>query len=144
MMANLELEGRLVRKLQPQSGRSARGEWSKQEFVVEYQDGNFPTEVVLNVWGADKVAELQSLREGEMLRISFRPSSREFNGKWYTDLRAWRIQRMDQQQPAREEAPRYAEQPGAGVPAGFAPQSAPAPTIDDMPGEDVSDDDLPF
>ncbi len=143
-MANLELDGKLVRKLQPQSGRSARGDWSKQEFVVEYQDGNFPTSVVLNVWGADKVAELQTLREGEMLRISFRPSSREFNGRWYTDLRAWRIQRLDAQQAAPAPAQQAPAYPADSVPAGFAPQAAPAPTLEDMPAESDDSDDLPF
>ena len=140
-MPNLELEGRLVQKLAPTTGRSARGDWSKQEFVVEYQDGNFPTTVVMNVWGADKVAELARFQQGDMLRISFRPSSREFNGRWYTDLRAWRIQSAAEaasepdlpiQAPARPAAP--APQP---------PQyDIPAPTLDDMPGD--KEDDLPF
>ena len=39
----MEIEGRLEIKLAVQSGRSAKGDWAKQEFVIEYQEGNFPT-----------------------------------------------------------------------------------------------------
>ena len=45
----LEIEGKIIRKLAVQSGKSARGDWSKQEFVIEYQDGNYPTQACLNV-----------------------------------------------------------------------------------------------
>ena len=151
-MATLEIEGRLLRKLPVQNGRSARGDWSKQEFVVEYQDGNFPSNVVFNVWGADKVKDLERFREGDPVRVSFAPSSREYNGRWYTDLRAWRIAPAGE--GGHEEAPRPAAPRGAqSVPAGFAPStpagfapSAPAPTAEDMPAGDSSDfgDDLPF
>ncbi len=58
----MELEGTLITKLAVQSGKSARGDWAKQEFVIEYQDGNFPNKVCFNVWGADKVKELGSFR----------------------------------------------------------------------------------
>ena len=44
--------------LDVQNGVSARGPWSKQEFVIEYQEGNFPTQICLNVWGEDKVKDL--------------------------------------------------------------------------------------
>ena len=113
-MANLEIEGRLVRKLAVQSGRSARGDWSKQEFVVEFQDGNFPSNVVFNVWGADKVRDLERYQVGDEIRVSFAPSSREFNGRWYTDLRAWRIAPAGQAaQPQAHEGDRV-QRDGAG------------------------------
>lgn len=151
-MANLEIEGRLLRKLPVQNGRSARGDWSKQEFIVEFQDGNFPSNVVFNVWGADKVRDLERYNEGDLIKVSFAPSSREFNGRWYTDLRAWRIAPAGQD-TAPQQAPRTAV-PAQNVPAGFAPRSyaaptgneAPAPTIDDLPADLGSEfgEDLPF
>lgn len=141
-MAALEIEGKIVRKLQVQSGSSARGEWAKQEFLVEYQDGNFPTTVVFNVWGTDKVQDLQRFQVGDEVKVSFRPSSREYNGKFYTDLRAWRISSVDNRQ-----APPAAPAPSADdLPAGFAPssgfQNVPPPTAEDIPFDDK--DDLPF
>ena len=54
----LEIEGRIARKLNVQTGTSSRGAWSKQEFVIEYQEGNLPTQLCMNVWGEDKVKEL--------------------------------------------------------------------------------------
>lgn len=139
-MANLEIEGRIVRLLPVQRGTSQRGEWSKQEFIVEYQDGNFPTSVVFNVWGADKVQDLQNYQVGDTVKVSFRPSSREYSGRYYTDLRAWRIERAGAAPAQPAPAPSRDD-----MPAGFAPsyQQTPPPSLGDMPAAD-SGDDLPF
>ena len=152
----MEIEGRLEMKLAVQSGTSAKGNWAKQEFVIEYQEGNFPTKACFSVWGAEKVKDLEKYNVGDQIKVAFNISSREFNGKWYTDLRAWRISPAGQAYAGQAGAPGYGSTPpqnqGYGnygnkggyndVPAGFAPsygQQAPAPSIDDMPG-----DDLPF
>jgi Protein of unknown function (DUF3127). len=89
----LEITGSLIKKLSVQSGNSARGEWQKQEFIVETHE-NFPRKVCFNVWGADKVSDLASYREGENIKVSFNVESREFKERWYTELRAWRIERI--------------------------------------------------
>lgn len=152
----MEIEGTLIQKLAVQSGKSARGDWAKQEFVIEYQDGNFPTKACFSVWGADKVKDLEQFQIGDKIRLSFNVSSREYNGKWYTDLRAWRIGQAAapaaQNGYGQAPAPGYGAQPSyqapqapssQDLPAGFAPSApqptAPAPSLDDMPG-----DDLPF
>lgn len=127
----MELEGTLLQKLAVQNGKSAKGEWSKQEFVIEYQDGNYPTKVCLNVWGADKVKELEKFKPGDKIRVSFSLSSREYNGRWYSDIRAWRIAPSGAQSGAQS-APQSAN---ADMPAP-EPQ-APAP-LDSM------SNDLPF
>ena len=88
----LELEGRIARKFNVQTGTSARGAWSKQEFILEYQEGNFPTQVCLNVWGDEKVRELDKYQVGDKVKVALNLSSREYNGRWYTDVRAWRIE----------------------------------------------------
>ena len=123
-MANLEIEGRLVRKLDVQSGRSARGDWSKQEFIVEYQEGSFPSSVCFNVWGADKVRDLERFQTGDEIRVSFNPSSREYNGRWYTDIRAWRLQNVQPEAPAAAapmpDLPPFGEEPSYSAPASNA------------------------
>ena len=125
----LELEGRIARKLPVQQGTSARGAWAKQEFIFEYQEGNFPAQICMNVWGEEKVRDLDKYQVGDKVKISFNLSSREYNGRWYTDVRAWRIEPAGaSQQPAHHE-------PAAPV--------APMPTADDM-STPLSDDDLPF
>lgn len=153
----LEIEGRIARKLTVQTGTSARGSWSKQEFVVEFQEGNFPTQVCMNVWGDDKVKELDKFQVGDKVKVSFNLSSREYNGRWYTDVRAWRIE------PAGAVQNDYAASAGSyGAPTGsFSAQSnpyaasagaystpsevqsAPMPSADDL-SSPLSDDDLPF
>ncbi len=141
-MPNFEIEGTLQRKLPAQSGRSARGDWAKQEFVLEYPDGNFNSEVCITAWGQDKVSELDRFNEGDRLKVSFNIRAREYNGRWYNDLRAWRISSAQPQGQAAQ-APAYAAPaPSYNDPA----PAAPAPSYEDMPAEDASQsvDDLPF
>ena len=132
----LELEGTIRQKMGVQSGTSARGPWAKQEFVIDFPDGNFTSQACFTAWGQDKVQELDKYQVGDRVKVSFNLKSREFNGRWYNDLQIWRIAPAGETQPA---APAYA-QPAAPAPAG---NQAPAPTLDDMPGEDAQDD-LPF
>ncbi len=132
----LELEGTIRQKMGVQSGTSARGPWAKQEFVVDFPDGNFTSQACFTAWGQDKVQELDKYQVGDRVKVSFNLKSREFNGRWYNDLQIWRIAPAGETQPA---APAYA-QPAAPAPAG---NQAPAPTLDDMPA-DTSDDDMPF
>jgi hypothetical protein len=132
----LELEGTIRQKMGVQSGTSARGPWAKQEFVVDFPDGNFTSQACFTAWGQDKVQELDKYQVGDRVKVSFNLKSREFNGRWYNDLQIWRIAPAGETQPA---APAYA-QPAAQAPAG---NQAPAPTLDDMPA-DTSDDDMPF
>ena len=135
----MELEGRIARKLNVQTGTSARGAWSKQEFVLEYQEGNFPTQVCMNVWGEDKVRELDKYQVGDKVKISFNLSSREYNGRWYTDVRAWRIEPS-----GAASAPGQSQSyPSGAYDAPSSVQSAPMPTADDL-SSPLSDDDLPF
>ena len=82
----MELEGRIARKMNVQTGTSARGAWAKQEFIFEYQEGNFPSQVCMNVWGEDKVKELERHQVGDRVKVAFNLSSREYNGRWYTDV----------------------------------------------------------
>ncbi len=88
----LDLKCRLVEKLQEERGSSARGPWCKQNFIVETIE-SYPRKICMNVWGDDKVSELRAYNAGEILNVSINIESREFNGRWYTDVRAWRIQR---------------------------------------------------
>ena len=125
----MELEGRIARKLNVQTGTSARGAWAKQEFIFEYQEGNFPSQVCMNVWGDDKVKELDKYQVGDKVKVSFNLSSREYNGRWYTDVRAWRIEPANAPQTQPQMPP---------VP----PMGAPMPSADDL--NTPLEDDLPF
>lgn len=136
----LEIEGTLKQKLASQSGTSARGNWAKQDFVLEYQDGNFPSDICFTAWGEDKVADLNNYQVGDKMKVAFNIKAREYNGRWYNDLRVWRFMAPGQAPaPAAPAAPQYQAPAPAAAPV--AAPVAPAPTLDDMPGET---DDMPF
>ena len=139
----MELEGRIVRKLSVQSGNSARGSWSKQEFIFEYQEGNYPTKVVMHVWGDDKVRELDKYQVNDKVKVSFNLSSREYNGRWYTDVRAWRIEPAGATGSHSAPAQGYDYAASAGSYAAPMGTGAPLPSADDM-SSPFSDEDLPF
>jgi len=153
-MAALEIEGRIKLKLGRQSGQSARGGWTKQEFVLTYMDGNYPADICITAFGDDKVAELDKFQVNDQVKVSFNLRGREFNGRWYNDIRLWRIVPAggagEQAAPRAYDVPsqKVTQAPAAsyGSPYKQAPadyQAAPAPSIDDMPADDGSDD-LPF
>ena len=138
----LELEGTLRHKLASQQGTSARGAWAKQEFILEFPDGNYTAQACFTAFGQDKVAELDKYQIGDRIRISFNIRSREYNGRWYNDLQIWRIAPAGQPTAAPAAAPAAPQVNAAPAPAP-AFDEAPAPTLDDMPG-DSPEEDLPF
>ena len=87
----LEVTGRLVTTLPTQSGEGKNGTWTKGSFVIETAD-KFPKKVCLTVWG-DLVSNLNAYQSGDELKVSFDVESREYNGRWYTDLKAWKIEK---------------------------------------------------
>lgn len=136
----MEITGRLIQKLDLQSGMSKAGkQWQKQEFVIETVE-QYPKKVCANVWG-DKTDALASFNPGDMVKVSFSLESREFNGKWYTDVKAWKIE-------AAEAAPINAGGPAVDPAQTFnpaAPTSMPG-NGGGMPDTFTNDDngDLPF
>lgn len=86
----MELTGKIIQLLPEQSGQSARGDWRKQEYILE-TEGQYPKKVCFMAWG-DKIDEFK-LKEGDEVIVSINIESREFNGRWYTDVKAWKIQR---------------------------------------------------
>lgn len=85
----MQLTAKLTQLLPLQTGTGKNGQWKKQEFIVE-TDGQFPKKVCISIWG-DKIDENQ-LQIGNELKIDFDIESREYNGRWYTDIKAWKIE----------------------------------------------------
>lgn len=115
----MQLTATLVQILPLQKGMGKNGEWKKQDIIVQ-TDSQYPKKVCISIWG-DKINE-SVLQVGKQLNISFDVESREYNGRWYTDVKAWKIE-----------------------PAGAAPNET---TYSDMPPAetytDEGPDDLPF
>jgi len=85
----MQLTAKLVQVLPLQTGTGKNGQWKKQDIIVE-TEGQFPKKVCVSIWG-DKINE-NMLKVGSMLAISFDVESREYNGRWYTDVKAWKIE----------------------------------------------------
>lgn len=91
----LEIEGKVVVLLPEISGTSNKTgkEWRKQGFVIETQE-QYPKKIVFNVWN-DTVDVVKQLSNGTKVKVNFRIESREYNERWYTDLTAWKIAKVD-------------------------------------------------
>jgi hypothetical protein len=85
----LEITGKVIQLLPEQTGSGRNGTWTRRDFVVETTE-QYPKKVCFSGWG-DKAAQVNTLQPGQTVKVSFNAESREFNGRWYTDLRAWRI-----------------------------------------------------
>jgi len=86
----LEITGKVINVLAEQTGSGKNGTWVKQDFVIETNE-QYPKKVCFSAWG-DKAAAIKNLAMGTPVKVSFNVESREFNGKWYTDLRIWKIE----------------------------------------------------
>ena len=86
----MEIRGKIVECLPVKSGQSANGEWRKQEYVLE-TDSQYPKKVCFMVWG-EKVEQF-AIQQGETVEVSIDLESREYNGRWYTDVKAWKVSR---------------------------------------------------
>jgi hypothetical protein len=87
----MELKGKIIQLLPLQTGMGKKGPWKKQEFIVETQS-QFPKKVCLSVWG-DKVDQF-ALSVGQQVNVSVELESREYNGRWYTEARAWKVEKI--------------------------------------------------
>lgn len=85
----MQLSGKLLQLLPLQTGQGKNGTWKKQEVILE-TEGQYPKKVCVAIWG-DKADE-KTLQVGNTLKIDFDVESREYNGKWYTDVKAWKVE----------------------------------------------------
>ena len=114
--------------LPERGGTSKTGnEWKMQEYVLETHE-QYPKKICFNVFGADKIAQF-NIQAGEELTVSFDINAREYQGRWYNDIRAWKVERGDA---------------ASTMPPAKAPQiNATAVKAPDFNTQDEADD-LPF
>ncbi len=84
----MEITGTITQMLPEKTGNGKNGTWRKQEVILE-TEGQYKKKICFSFWG-DK-ADTTILRQGATVKISFDLESREFNGKWYTEAKAWRV-----------------------------------------------------
>lgn len=102
----MELTGKIVQILPEKSGTSSRGQWRKQEYILEVP-GDYPKQVCFMVWG-DRIDQF-GIQQGQEVTVSIDLESREYNGRWYTDVKAWRVAQAAQDDPfgAGEQPPPF-------------------------------------
>lgn len=89
-----KLDGKIIHIFPETSGGTAEKPWTKQFFVMEYLDGSYKKNAHMMLWN-DKVEQLNGVREGDHVTVQFNVSSREYNGKWFTDLSVWKLEAVD-------------------------------------------------
>ena len=119
----MDITGKIISILPEETGQGKNGPWKKQNFILETQE-QYPKKVCIAVWG-DKV-DLKSFGTNENVTVGINIESREFNGKWFTDIKAWRVIKSDSGKHAPSEQ-EYIPPEKAQV---FEPEEGP---VNDLP-----------
>jgi len=135
----MDVVGKIIQVLPAQEGVGRNGNpWKVQPYVLETLD-QYPRKVHFEVFGEDRIKQ-NPCEIDQLVTVSFDIESREFNGRWYTSIRAWRIQQGDTTQSAPVSAPAAAA-PAQPAAAPMEPAANVDP-FDATPAEGTSD--LPF
>lgn len=143
----MEIQGKIINVSPVRSGvsKATGNAWMTQDYVIETHD-QYPRKCCFNVFGEDKIKQF-NIQPGEELLVSFDIDAHEYNGRWFNNIRAWRVERVDPNAaqagaPIPSAAPGVATAPQAAVPqATTSDAQAPFPPA---PADEGSADDLPF
>ena len=116
----MEVSGKIVAVQPVQSGEGRNGTWKKQEYVIEYdQNSQYPRRMMFNLWG-DKIDQ-HHIQEGQSIRVSFDIECREYSGRWYNDIRAWKIEADEGNIAAETESSPFVQAPQLPTSTSFSP-----------------------
>ena len=140
----MEVVGKIIQVLPMQEGVGRNGNpWKLQGYVLETLD-QYPRKVHFEVFGEDRI-KMNPCEIDQLVTVSFDIESREFNGRWYTSIRAWKIQQGDTTQAGAVPAAAPAQAAPAAPAAPAAAPMEPAANVDPFDasaGDGTSD--LPF
>ena len=86
----LDIEGKILKILPEETGQGQNGTWIKRSFVIDTEDKKYPKKVHFTTWN-DKVENITQLKEGDSVKVHFNAESKEYNEKWFTELKAWKL-----------------------------------------------------
>ena len=134
----MEISGKIIQVLPEQGGvsKTSGKEWKLQAYVLETQE-QFPKKVHFEVFGEDRI-KANPCQLDDVVTVSFDIESREFNGRWYPSIRAWKIQ-----QGVVEAAPAVQAVPAAQPVQAVAAPQANVASFDAAAGMDETSE-LPF
>ena len=127
-MEAIYIEGEIIAILPETRGVSAKGEWISQDFVLKTDD-SYPKNISFSIFGADKIKEA-NIKIGDVVSIGVNIESREFNGRWYTSIKAWSVKRKFEAQAAKQAPPAPTPQPSQPT---QTQTSSSADNTDDLP-----------
>ncbi len=143
----MDIVGKIIQVLPLQEGISKTGNpWKSQSYVLETQE-QYPRKVCFEIFGEDRIKN-NPCNVDDVVTVSFDIESREYNGRWYTSIRAWRVQQGNMlSQAAPDPVAASVAAPVAAAPATPSPMANPdtankAPF--DMVGGQDEGEDLPF
>jgi len=127
-------EGELVWVGDPRSGRTRNGdEWLSVDFVLKYTTATGKDDhIMFNAFGVDKVNVVLATEIGARLRVTYSPTAREYNGKWFGKNNVWGVYDPDKKEEETPSEPKQTELPPS------APAYQPQATAED------DESDLPF
>jgi len=100
----MEIKGKVLEKFGVESGTNANGkQWKKQNILIETIE-TYPKKVYISFMG-DKIDELSNVYPGATVEVYVNVESREFNGKWYTDIKGWKLKMETATQQATQPTP---------------------------------------
>lgn len=101
----MELTGKIIQVLEARSGvsKSSGNSWKVQEYVLETQE-QYPHRMLFSIFGEDKIAQA-AINPNDEVTVSFDINCREFNGRWFNDIRAWKVEHVSAVQAAQTAAP---------------------------------------
>ena len=139
----MEFTGRIIKALEPRTGVSSRtgSPWKMQDFVIEETMGQFPKRMAFNVFGEENLNRF-NIQEGQELTVSFDINAREYNGRWYNDVRVWNVMPASSAQPVAAAQPAGA--PAEAVPFPPAEQAPAASAQNAFEAAPDESSDLPF
>lgn len=122
----MELSGKIIAVLEKRGGvaKSTGNPWSVQSYVLETQE-QYPRKMCFEVFGDDKI-QLFNIQVGEEVTVSFDIDAREYQGRWFNSIRAWKV---DRPQPEAAPAPAPVDFP----PVDMAPVDFGSGSTDDLP-----------
>ena len=123
---SFKTKGKVLQILPEQKGTSPRGDWKKQDFVIEaFDDSQYPKKICFTLFN-DKNATFERVKTNMEVEVSFSIESREYQGKWYSNVNAFRVDVVS--------------------PGNSGDQTPPPYTATDIPpmGDSDDKDDLPF
>lgn len=109
-MTDFKFTGRIIAVGEIKRGTSASGSWAVQDYTIQEESDTYPMKMTFEVFGADKIEQF-AIKENEYMTVHFRIDSKEYNGRRFNSIRAWKVERNAQADNAQPNAQTITQAP---------------------------------